>query len=357
MERLRRNEYLMTCPQLKIKYEELLTLQNKFQILNAAFQAMKSNTSDERELIATELKKQQDYIAEFINSNFAEILHISIESAKKIFDQGLEQGKTNVIGPVEIEKAFNLKLNKKEIPKISFSKHELQKAKEMGKYLILRVDKDDHDQPLTMKGLCDMMMRQGYDKQKNKTGTKKGNVTSKDHGDSETWWTNDPIPMRWALVDRKLIKGSVGEDYYQQTRILKKNVAELFKDKEMPDNYQDAIKEFDDYVKIKFGTRTDNGINAIIGGSDWKKYAQELSELKLNQLLRKTPAEELYDELAYYQTNDERLNRKKYNWTKRLYSSGYLVFIGDFNANGAFVIGSAPDKQHDNVGVYSSYSR
>jgi len=60
----------MNCPQLKLKYEELLTKQNEFQGVLATFQGMKSNTPDERDVLAGELKRLQGEIGKIVDENF-----------------------------------------------------------------------------------------------------------------------------------------------------------------------------------------------------------------------------------------------------------------------------------------------
>ena len=272
-------------------------------------------------------------------------------------DKNIEKGKTHCLGPVELEKAFGIKLDKKDIPKIPFSKAELERAAEMGQFLVLRANVDDQGQPLTMKRLRAMMLRRGYDKELDKDGNAKGKITfNDDYGDAEKWWNDDPITLRWALVDKEVIAGSTGKDYHEQTRRLKEHITEKYQGMTMPPKYIEAIKEFDAYVKVNFGKKTDDEINALLCGNDWQKYAQDLSELKLNDLMRKTPAEESFDEVFYYQLNDERLNERIYNWTKRRRSDGGLVDVGHFVSAGAIVSGWRPGFRSGDLGVSSSCS-
>ena len=271
----------------------------------------------------------------------------SIKRAKKIFNT-LEKkaGKTDVLGPEEIEKAFGIKLEQKNIPLIPFSKEELELANELGQFLILRVNVDDQDppQPLTMKGLGDMMTRQGYSE-----------ITRRviENHSSENWWTSDNIELRWALVSKDLIKGSSSGNIYKKTSLLKNEITEIFKDEEMPLKYQEAIKEFDDYIRNRFNDLTNDEITDVIGGLAREQYNKEFSKLKLNDLLRKTPAEELYDELAYFQINEERLTERVCNQTKRVGSDGNLVALGYF---GDAVLVSGGGRIPKVVGIFLSRS-
>jgi len=72
--------------------------------------------------------------------------------------------------------------------------------------------------------------------------------------------------------------------------------------------------------------------------------------------MRKTPAEESFDEVFYYQLNDERLNEKTRNWTKRQGSGGLLVSVGGFGSTGANVGHWYPGNRRGNLGVSSSCS-
>lgn len=64
----------MNCQNLKIKYEELLNLQNEFQIVNAEFRKMKPSTVAERRVVSDELQRRQEDITKFIQENFDLIL-------------------------------------------------------------------------------------------------------------------------------------------------------------------------------------------------------------------------------------------------------------------------------------------
>jgi len=336
------------CPQLHKQYQELAKLREEFAL---AFKEGENTRN-----FSQTLKLEEQIIT--LIKEIREKLHVSIKQAKEIFDtpEMKEQGITHVLGPAEIAKAFKMKLENIMIPQIPFSKKELIRAQELGQFLILRINIDDQGQPLTMKGLSAMMLRNGYPEELDKDGQPKGKITySEDYG-NEDWWTGDQIEMRWALVDKEIIKDSTNKDYHEQTRLLKEYINKIFQDEPMPAKYQEAIKEFDDYVKKEFSGQTDNEINKIIGGSNWKKYAEELANLKLNDLLRKTPAEELYDELLYFQNNSERLNENIYNWTKRLYSGGSLVGVGVFDSNGSRVYGWRPGHRRGDLGVSSSRS-
>ena len=337
----------MTCPQLQAK----LNILKSAQALLAQYDA-----TDTTKAATAEMRTMTEEW-EVVLDELAEHFTVSIKQAQAIMDKNIEQGKTHCLGPVELEKAFGIKLDKKDIPKIPFSKEELERAAEKGQFLVLRANVDDQGQPLTMKRLRAMMLRRGYDKELDKDGQAKGKITAgDDYSDVEKWWNDDPIELRWALVDKEVIAGSTKKDYHEQTKLLKKHITEKYQGMTMPAKYIEAIKEFDAYVKTNFSSKTDAEINVLLRGNDWQKYAQDLSELKLNDLMRKTPAEESFDEVFYYELNDERLNERMYNWTKRRYSGGSLVDVGGFDSAGADPSGASPDYRDGRLGVSSSCS-
>jgi hypothetical protein len=285
---------------------------------------------------------------------------VSVEDAMEIM------GERDVLGPEAVEKVFGIKLKPDEIPAIPFSIAELERAEEFGQYLILRTDKDDLGQPLTMKNLMAMKYRQDYSESGSTTGGKKGKLTYSSSYEGE-FFDQDPIACRWSLVDRGIIgsgeslatkaKGfkSVEKDYFQQTKLLKDYILALYPDQELPTKYQEAIAELESYTKANFNSLTDDEINEEMS-NDCERYAKELSELKLNDLLRKTPAEELYDLVAYFDHNDQRLDQGLHNWTKRRNSDGALVRVGSFGVAGAHVSGRPPDDANDGLGFSSSRS-
>ena len=77
-------------------------------------------------------------------------------------------GAREFMGPNEVEKAFGIKLESKDIPAIPFSKEELKRAKELGQFLILRTDKAPDGEDLTMIKMHKMLEKLFADKSKGK---------------------------------------------------------------------------------------------------------------------------------------------------------------------------------------------
>ncbi|MFH1145368.1 MAG: hypothetical protein V1707_00165, partial [bacterium] len=83
---------------------------------------------------------------------------------------------------------------------------------------------------------------------------------------------------------------------------------------------------------------------------------QVLSDLRINQLLRHTPTEVLYDFVLVSDNLNERLWENLYTWTNRRSSNGKIVEVGNSNADGANVSNNQPDGSNRLIGVSFSHS-
>jgi len=257
-----------------------------------------------------------------------------LEEAKEIFGK-------DCLGPDEIFKAFDIALKSEEIPDIHFSREELEKAKELNQFLVLRTDKAPDGEPLTMEKINNLLKKEFEDDKKGKV------LYDRDWYKDEDFFKEQTPEINWALVSKEVIPDSTSKNYLQQTEIivnyLKTNV---FKDKDLPKQYQEAIKEFEEQK---------DEIQKLID-SDWKTAAEILEGLKITQLTRQTPVETLYDLLIYFQNNEERLLEDKYTWTRCRSSGGGLVRVGSFVSDGVDVYGWLPGRVHSSLGVSFSCS-
>jgi len=255
---------------------------------------------------------------------------LSPSEAKEILKQ-------DFLGKEEIERAFDIKIEDKDIPEIPFTKEDIEKAKELGQFLILRTDKIDKKTPLTIENLNKHL------KGKTKEG---GKILYSDSYKSEDLYKTEIPKLSWALTSKELIPDSTSKNYLQQTELIVKYLKEkVFKDTDISESYQQAITEFEaqkDEIEKLMTT-------------DWKKAAEKLEKLQINQLTRQTPVETIYDLIAYLHTNNQRLLENKYTWTKRRFSDGRLVYVGNFVSNGADLNDWRPDDSYGNIGV--SFSR
>ncbi len=255
------------------------------------------------------------------------------EQAEKIFGE-------DYLGPEMIKDVFGFELRPTEIPPIPYSQAELEKAKSLGHFLILRVPGHWSDKPFTMKGIKDTIQPQLNSKGKGKV-----------YWDGISWcegesFYNGAIPNKeWALVGKEPIPGSTNKNYLEQTAVIAdylKNT--VFDRRSMPKEYQDAIDEFDkqrsDIVRLM--------------DDDWVEAAKKLASLKLNQMTRQTPVEAIYDLTTNLVYRDRRLMEGHYAWTNKQTSDGGLVGVGDFALGGASVDSWDPDYAYGALGVVLS---
>jgi MoxR-like ATPase len=258
-----------------------------------------------------------------------------IKNAKEIL------GKEDVLGPKEVERAFGLKLKAEDIPKIPFGKAELEQAKKLGQFLVLRMDKAKDGTDLSMKKMQEIL---SDDFEKEKLGKI---FYSVDWYKDEKFYTEESPKLSWALSNKEIISDSNSKNYLQQTESIVDYLKEkVFKGETMPKAYQDAVKEFAEQ-KDKI---------AKLMGDNWQEAAKMLAELQITNLTRQSPVEFMYDILAYFKNNKQRLYENMYAWTARRDSDGELVIVGRFDSDGAGVSGWRPDASDGSIGVAFSRS-
>ncbi len=236
-------------------------------------------------------------------------------------------GRENVFGPKEVEKTFGVRLA--EIPDIPFSIEELERAEKMGQMLVLRVDKTVEGKPMSLEAMGDILV--GTEENPGKWRKEgKGGLLSTDEGwrgrvtGAEDFAKIAPR-SGWALVSKDLLPDSTSKNYIEQTEVIIKALEEsAFKDLEMPEEYAEAIKEFNEQKERL----------TKLMSEDWAAAAKELSELKINQLTRQSIQETVYDLAMHHDTHGKRLLPNSYTWSNSRSSRGGLVNLGDFDASG-----------------------
>ena len=75
---------------------------------------------------------------------------VEFQEAKELFGEDL-------LGPEEIEKTWGFRPD--EIPEIPFSREELERAKEMGQMLLLRVEQTEDGKPMSLETINDILVK------------------------------------------------------------------------------------------------------------------------------------------------------------------------------------------------------
>lgn len=242
---------------------------------------------------------------------------ISLEEAKEIMGPG------SYFGPEAVKRTWCRKLCAEEIPPIPFSREELERARELGQFLILRVDRAGDGGVLTMQKQNGLLAERFGQEGKGKILYYNVNYYR-----DEEFFTRDTPKLQWAFVDRKVIPGSLDKSAIAQTRVLADYVRDqVFRDQRMPSEVKAALREFDEQEAELTNLER----------SDWRECARRFTSLRLNKLFRRTPAEVLYDGQTYLDNTGECLLVGEYDRTARLSSRGYSVAIGYCATDGAHV--------------------
>ena len=251
----------------------------------------------------------------------------SIEKAKEMMNG-------RFFGIEEVKKAFGIELREADIPALP-SKEELERHAKLGHTLRLRVNKAPDGKPLTMQKMNELLS-DTFEKDGDKV------LYDTDWYENEDFFTKETPDLCWAFTSDTLLPDSTEKNYLEQTQLLADYVTNtLFAGKPLPPAYLVAVDEF---KKLK------KNLEKLMD-SNWEEAAKQLSVLKLNRLMRHTPAEALYDFFQTYRNKGERILEDNYTWTPVLSSDGYLVGLGGCDSGGACVGGDGPAYSGGDLGL------
>ncbi|MBI3685141.1 hypothetical protein HY250_01935 [Candidatus Azambacteria bacterium] len=267
------------------------------------------------------------------------------------FQEARELLGEDLIGPEEIEKTWGVR--PEDVPEIPFSREELERAKEMGQMLVLRVEKTEDGKPMSLEVMIDIIQKRW-----NKEGKGKLLYTDDEY---KNWkertgadFSQKAPRAGWTLVSRELLPQSTSKNYAQQTELMVAYLKDtVFKDMEIPEEYEEAFQEWEQ------AKQTDKNIQELLRNPDnpkydWQQAAKELAELKITQLTRQSIQETIYDLALYYDKNGERLLPNVYTWSNSRSPEGELVDLGEFDAEGVDAGRWAPSRRVDDLGVLLS---
>lgn len=249
---------------------------------------------------------------------------IEISEAIEIMDANLTEeekkdGITNFLGPDEIKRTtFGPESVPSEIPPIPFSKEELLQAAKLGQFLILRSDQISKDK------LQLPNVKRALEKAPEK---------------------------RWALVTKEIIPDSTDKNYLEQIEQLIKYLREeVFADIEIPTEYEEAIAEFEN-KKEELRPKVTSQDEAV-----WKPVVEELINLDIVKMTRRSLDEVCYDLELYKQATGQYLLPNIYDWTRTRASDGNLVNVGNFDSAGVYGSRRRPGSSYSFLGAFFSRS-
>lgn len=264
-------------------------------------------------------------------------------------------GRENVFGPKEVEATFGVRV--REIPEIPFSVEELERAEKLGQMLVLRVESTEDGKPMSLETMNGILVKKWKKEDK-------GEILRTADG-WKTWIGEDRFKKEaprsgWALVSKDLLMhsaedekkygaeeakrlfDSTSKNYIEQTEVIIKTLRDkAFKDIEVPEEYEEAIREFE---------LNKDRLTKLVS-EDWQKAAKQLSELKITKLTRQIFPETIYDVAMYYDRHNKRLLQGVYAWSASLDPDGYLVNLGDFDAEGVVGDRWKPAYRFGGIGV------
>lgn len=246
-------------------------------------------------------------------------------------------GADHFFGAEAVRKAFpGVILEPEGIPAIPFSREDLQRAKELGDSLRLRVSKAPDNGKLNIQKMSELL-QPTFDR------NNEGKILyDTDRYKKESFFTQE-LELCWVLTSDGVIPDSVGKDYLQQTeRIAEYLRCTVYQGIKIPQQYEEAIKELDSEK---------DEIRRLINNEDRQEAAEKLANLKLNKLARRVPAEVIYDILVSFQNGNKRHLEHHYDWTSVRSSDGDLVDLGNVSPIGVAVDHWSPSFLNDELGV------
>ncbi len=267
--------------------------------LTHVIEAILTNPKEYKLPVEEEFLEKETELQELLGKDF----FLGFDAIEKTFT--LNDGtKALEISPEERQEAMEGLLTKLAEPDVIEFLHKLESDKtEAAKWmLVYRTRAQINDtQPVSILGLRDVL---DTDSRKGSKPTKlvykfegaQWYANDKAVNEPDTWATR-PVQSGWTFVTKTVVDGTTSKKHPDQTPVLKKKAKAL--------------------------------------GFTEGKYR------------RRTPQEVLYDILVVYKANNIRLLEQKYDWTEQRTSSGGLVRVGSFDADGARVCGFAPGDASD----------
>ena len=288
--------------------------------------------------------------------NIAEEKVIRMEDFKKSHEKifkAKEIMREDFLGRKEVEKALGIKIDPEKIPEIPFSKEDLERARELNHFLILRVGETADGKKLTIENINKLLKKEPKNRKKFLANEDEdGNIYYSAWFKNEDFAVEDTPKNSWALVSKELVPASEGTKYVEQTQeIISYLKNQVFKDKELPKKIQSAV--------IEFESKKDN-LKKIIndcGSEDgMKRAANALTELEITKILRPTPVEIFYDACVLQQKNEERLikNSSVAALTSKTDSENYFVYLVNPGTGGMDFDRISPRGASSRIGTFFS---
>ena len=250
----------------------------------------------------------------------------------------------NFYGKEEIKVAFGFEAQGSSDLAIPYSEQDLEKAKQLGEMLVLRVSADARGNPITMQRMNEIMASRMTAKEGKllSSQTTQGSAALA----SDCWYKNEAffasasLKTEWKLVSKEFVPNSKGKNYVGQTKVLR-----------------DYLRSAGALTPVKEAECSDKILSEIaeLMKTDWKEAAKRLVELGVNKNHRRHPAEILYDWILRFKNRQERgILEGNYDWSSALSFRGGVVHVGAAGSSGIGVDGWRPASHAADMGVVSA---
>ncbi|MBI5254194.1 hypothetical protein HY932_00185 [Candidatus Falkowbacteria bacterium] len=260
----------------------------------------------------------------------------SLEKAREILRE-------NFYGKETIKVALGFDVPESAIPAIPFSAQDLEKAKQLGEMLVLRVSVDARGNPMTMHRMNEIMAGRMSEQEGKLLYSQAAYNNSALQNDcwykNEAFFSSESLKTEWKLVSKEFVPNSTDKEYVGQTKVLR-----------------DYLKGINALTPQEIAECSDKILAQIaeLMKTDWKEAAKQLVELGVNKNHRRRPVEILYDWILRFKNRQERgVLEGNYDWSCALSSYGVVVYVGYFVSRGACVAYWEPG-HGDYIGVGSS---
>lgn len=276
----------------------------------------------------------------------------TIDQAKQIMGN-------DFLGPESIRNAFKIGIRSEDIPAIPFDVTELQKARELQQFLILRTNRLADGSDLTILRMEELLQKEFFD-------TKRGwilrnaGVRFMNRGGHKV--EIDTAEKKWALVTKGLLEGSTNDEsisggieqrwsiaLLRQVHSFAKYVKEtIFRSQNMSEEYNKAIYQYDAHKP---------DILYYIPRGNYDQVWRKIYNLEINKLFRHRPVELVYDLLMYEQNRNNRLLLNDLSATIMHPESGIgFLSVGRFNPGGIMIgLGDGLNNSVSNADRNASY--
>ena len=163
---------------------------------------------------------------------------------------------------------------------------------------------------------------------------------------AEPFYTDARVDDCWIFTSDKLLDGSTGMNYLEQTDRIAQYAKEILYEGKPSKDVDDAIAQF----------QSERGnIAPIITGDRWKNAADALARLHITQMFRPEAQDVLFSFTQTFLNSPpnqrERLLEALLAWTKTQCSEGSLVYAGECDPKGAHVYRYNPGVASSRLGV------